>query len=213
MINTTKIYLVEKCFGDCNKVYIGKTKSTRENNHKLKYGDNISYTIIDEINSLDSKEWKPLESFWINYFKFLGFEVQNKNDGGGGLNEVSTETRTKMSQSALGKVKSLEHRQNLSNSLLGKSKSPQHLLNIKNSNRVIKHNNETREKISKSKLGKEIKTSTPVIQYNLKGEFIREWSKISHALKYLNKVKDNGDISSVCKGKQKTAFGYIWKYK
>ena len=50
----TKIYLVENCYGDLNKVYIGKTKNSRENNHKNTYGDQIIYTIIDEIPSLDS---------------------------------------------------------------------------------------------------------------------------------------------------------------
>ncbi len=81
----TKIYLVENCYGDLNKVYIGKTKNSRENNHKNTYGDQIIYTIIDEIPSLDSKIWKPIETMWIQMFISWGFEVVNiRKEGGGG---------------------------------------------------------------------------------------------------------------------------------
>jgi hypothetical protein len=37
----TKIYLVENCYGDPNKVYIGKTINSRELNHKKTYGKYI----------------------------------------------------------------------------------------------------------------------------------------------------------------------------
>ena len=44
------IYLVENCYNDPNKVYIGKTKSSRKSDHKRKFGDKIVYTVIDETN-------------------------------------------------------------------------------------------------------------------------------------------------------------------
>ena len=75
----TYIYLVENCYGDPNKVYIGKTKNSRKGPHKRKYGKNISYTIIDEIYSLDHKKWKPLEAYWIEQFRQWGFELMNIN--------------------------------------------------------------------------------------------------------------------------------------
>ena len=34
MINITYIYLVENCYGDPNKVYIGKTKNSRKTQHQ-----------------------------------------------------------------------------------------------------------------------------------------------------------------------------------
>ena len=58
----TKIYLVENCYDDPNKVYIGKTINSTIGPHKRTYGKNITYTIIDEIYSLDHKLLKPLES-------------------------------------------------------------------------------------------------------------------------------------------------------
>ena len=86
MINITKIYLVENCYGDSNKVYIGKTISYREATHKTTYGYNIIYSIIDEINSINRKDWEILETYWIEQFRQWGFEVVNKRKkGGGGL--------------------------------------------------------------------------------------------------------------------------------
>lgn len=40
-----------------------------------------------------------------------------------------------------------------------------------------------------------------------------EFSSITEALKALGKSAKDGHISQCCKGKQKTAFGYRWKYK
>ena len=50
----------------------------------------------------------------------------------------------------------------------------------------------------------------PIIQLSLNGEIINEFESIIS-------IKEIGlnykNISSVCKGKRKTANGYIWKYK
>ena len=71
----TKIYLVTNCFGNPNKIYIGKTKGSRKNDHKKTYGQNINYDYIDEVNSLSREDWEPLETFWINYFRFLFLKI------------------------------------------------------------------------------------------------------------------------------------------
>jgi uncharacterized protein YlaI len=93
-MNKTYIYLVENCFGDPNSVYIGKTKNSRKNNHKRTYGNCITYTIIDEINSLDSKIWKPIETMWIQTFILWGFNVLNiRKEGGGGSSEWTDEQK------------------------------------------------------------------------------------------------------------------------
>ena len=50
-----------------------------------------------------------------------------------------------------------------------------------------------------------------VLQLDLDGEYINEFECIGDASRAIN-----GDISAiirVCKGKNKTAYGYIWKYK
>lgn len=48
----------------------------------------------------------------------------------------------------------------------------------------------------------------PILQYSLDGEFIREWPSATDVGR---EVK--GGICSCLKGRKKTAFGYIWKYK
>lgn len=57
-------------------------------------------------------------------------------------------------------------------------------------------------------IGRETK---PVIQYNKNGIFVKRWDCMMDACR-----EYNADISSmirVCKGKQKTCKGYIWKYE
>jgi len=53
--------------------------------------------------------------------------------------------------------------------------------------------------------------SKHIIQYDLEGNFIKEWANkrtIERELGY-----GNGNISACCKGKNKTSYGYVWKYK
>jgi group I intron endonuclease len=50
--------------------------------------------------------------------------------------------------------------------------------------------------------------SKPVLQYDLEGNFIKEWPSITEAKKYYN-----GDIQACLLLKQKTASNYIWNYK
>lgn len=49
-----------------------------------------------------------------------------------------------------------------------------------------------------------------VYQYDLEGNFIKKWDYIVDAAKTL-KI-DSSSISAVCRGRRKTAGGYIWKY-
>lgn len=55
------------------------------------------------------------------------------------------------------------------------------------------------------------KTIKQVVQFSNTGEFIKEWDSIASASKEL-KIGGNG-IVTCCKGKYKTAGGFIWKYK
>ena len=51
-----------------------------------------------------------------------------------------------------------------------------------------------------------------VLQYSLDGEFIKEWPNATVASHGLG-MSIHGDIGLVCKGKKKTAGGFLWKYK
>lgn len=89
--------------------------------------------------------------------------------------------------------------------------------------RGFKHTDKAKEKIRLASTGrkksKEVvqKTIDAIIiaveQYNLDGTYIRDFKSISDALIFLNKSLKHSHISSCCKGKRKSAYGYIWKYK
>lgn len=55
------------------------------------------------------------------------------------------------------------------------------------------------------------KKSKPVLQYDLEGNFIKEWPSVMEIERTLNYA--NSNISACCLGKRKQAYGYIWKYK
>ena len=71
-----------------------------------------------------------------------------------------------------------------------------------------KYNNEYGTRIERVKM----KTSKPVLQYDLKGNFIREYKSVREATK-LNNIKSISNISLCCKGKYKQVKGYVWKFK
>ena len=63
----------------------------------------------------------------------------------------------------------------------------------------------------KGKFGKNNKSSKPIIQYDKYGNIVAEYFSITEAA---NKNKfDNSHIGKACKGKLKTAYNYIWKFK
>ena len=218
----THIYLIENCYEDSNKVYIGKTKNCRYNNHKKKFGDKIKYTILEEIPSLSYNLWEPLESYWIEQFRQWGFEVMNKRKKGGSGPEYQTEetkqkikqkttghkkshdTKTKMSLSHKGKLLSKETKEKISLSNKGKIFSHSHIENLKKGH-SLKDRNFYRSMEWLNNIKK------PILQYDLEGNFIRTWDSIKEASESLG-VNRIG-ISHCLLGNQKTAYNYIWKYQ
>ena len=262
MRNITYIYLVENCFGDPNKVYIGKTKTTRKSNHEKTYGNKINYTIIDKINSLNHKDWKPLECYWIEQFRQWGFDVQNKNKGGGGSD--SWNDNQKLNHSLLkkgvpllklrgkpskrkGEIMSadscnliskkakqrydegkmyfpLQNPESAKKSGLskkGKKQSKEHIQKRIEQITGQKRSEEAKLKISQKKKEqtyyndpKFIKRMTdankkPILQFDLSGNFIKEWECMGDVLKHFGK----GDLTYACKDFNRSSNGYKWKYK
>jgi hypothetical protein len=193
MINITYIYLIEGIDNSPYKVYIGKTKNpqTRKYLHQYKYG-NIRYSIIDQIESDNHNDWKPLESYWICQFRAWEFDVINKNNGGGGPIFRTEEQKQRISNSKLGHVVSKETK--LKMSISNTKPKP-----LGFGDKLRKPNN--------------IPTSycKPLLQYDKQGNFIREWSsgkEVSRILKV-----NRSSLSSTLTGKNKTAGGFVWQYK
>lgn len=55
------------------------------------------------------------------------------------------------------------------------------------------------------------KKSKKVLQFTLDGKLIREWPSTKEIERQLG--FDNSAVGRCCLGKQKTAYGFIWKYK
>ena len=53
--------------------------------------------------------------------------------------------------------------------------------------------------------------SKPIFQYSKSGDFIREW-KSAHEVERVLGIA-NSHIIDCCKGKYKSAYGFIWRYK
>lgn len=63
----------------------------------------------------------------------------------------------------------------------------------------------------KGKYGKDHNCSKCVLQYDLNNVFIKKWDSITDASKKTN--INYYSISNNCRGKQKSAGGFIWKFK
>ena len=79
-----------------------------------------------------------------------------------------------------------------------------------------------KKKISNSKKGKKLSEKTKermrqnsqrinVYQYTLDGELVNVWKSTREAAEYCG--MSNSSISKCCRGKWKTANGYVWQYK
>lgn len=73
----------------------------------------------------------------------------------------------------------------------------------------VKHAFDTGLKVNKR--GSESCHARKCYQYDMQGNFIREWGSIIEAASYYNDV--TGNVSAACSGKYKTFHGYIWSYK
>lgn len=195
MINITYIYLITNIDNNPNKVYIGKSQDIlkREYFHRRRFGYQILFTVIDKVNSLERKKWKPIECKWINHYKKLGYELLNKNEGGNGVGFHTEKTKNK-----LRKPKNEEWKQKMKG-----IRGPQ-----PNMKKPKNHG----EKISKALKNKPKPANyKPIVQYNINGSIIKKWNSIKEAGETLN--IDRGAISSTCSGKQKTACGFKWQYQ
>lgn len=117
---------------------------------------------------------------------------------------LSEETKKKMSESLKGRKHSEETKKKISNAIKGEN----------NPFYGKTHSEESRKKMSESHKGQLVGASHPnskkIAQYDLQGCFLRFWDCINDAKRELN-IDSNG-IINCCKGIQKKASGFIWRY-
>jgi group I intron endonuclease len=191
---TGKIYIGKSINLDRRKkeyTYDSKHKAQHKLNNSIKkYGwENHLFEIIeicDEYN-LNSKE-----IYWISFYNSVEEGLNLMYGGQGGRH--SQEVKKKKSKSMTGKKASLETKQKMSQSKKG------HPM----------YNNEWKEKM-KQKTWVSGTSSKPIIQFDLDGNFIKEYVSCAEAKKALNTTSVS--INNVLTGISKTAHGYKWKYK
>jgi len=126
--------------------------------------------------------------------------------------------RPDVSKRFLGKIVTEETKKKMRNSRINHSMydDPKRGEKIKNSNQKHYEQNSDRNKIISSKLiGRKAEwmkfRNKPILQYDLEGNFIKEWVNAVEAGKSLN--KSSSAINECCNEKRKTAYKYVWKYK
>lgn len=216
-----KIYYKHKFDGI--PFYIGKTKKT-----KLEYryspqqgrGTEFDLELIDEV---PDNEWRFWESYWISQFKAWGFQLENKNSGGGGLDTHTKEVRERIRQkNAIPKpgvsVNKKNHQcysdptfsQKISE---GKQKSG------------FKYSDESKQKMRLAKLGAKVGPNTPEHAKNISEGKIGKGNKAIicttlYGVEFKNRVEaaealnvDKHKITQVIKGKISHTKGLHFKHK
>lgn len=119
----------------------------------------------------------------------------------------SEEHKKKLSKSHKGKHRSEETKKKISKSLRGE-----------NSPFYGKHlSEEHKKKMSESHKGKykgkDHPGSKPILMYDKKGNFIRRFDSTADANEYFGKDRSCSNITLCLRGKNKTAYGFIFKYE
>lgn len=189
----TKIYYLHR--GDDIPFYVGKSRRHLERleNHKQSFGSNIEMEVISEV-----KNWRRWEKYYIKKYRDLGYQLENRNEGGGGPDIMSQETKNKISNHPTRGKQISKANLGMSKSHKGKPFTKEHKQKIKETREFLKHRPNTW-------------TSQPVRQYDLEGNFLKEFPSQREATIFVN-AKGDG-VGMCCRGKQKTAYGYIWKFK
>ena len=94
------------------------------------------------------------------------------------------------------------------------------LSKIAESNRGLKHSEEAREKIRKSKLGLKMSPEAKmgiilankkaVYMFNLNGTLVKSFDSVVKAANFTG--IDKGNISTCCRGKKQSSGGFMWSY-
>lgn len=215
----TQNYSVYKHTSPNGKIYIGITGQKPENrwrngsgykgcdrfnNAICKYGwENIKHEILYTGFSKAQAEQKEIEL--IRIFDSTndknGYNIEN---GGNVSGSHSKQTKLKISNSNTGKKRTSEFKEAIRERMTGKK----YWLGRTHSSKSI----EKMKGVRPSMLGSKNKKSKVVEQRDLCGNLLRTYESANLAEKLFTHGKRPCNVSACCRGKLKTAYGYIWRY-
>lgn len=181
---------------------IGHLKEKKSNKEKIDWIQNIKNKglkpILEVIDEVSDDDWSFWEKYWISQLKSWNFILLNKNDGGcGGVTgfKHSDEVKRMISEYQLGRKLTNEWKNNISKGRMGMKFTSKHILNLS-----LSHTGKTYSNMS-------------VYQIDINnGEIINEFFSLLDAYKFLKLPENSSLISTACKGKIKSAYGYYWCY-
>ena len=199
-----------------NKIYIGKTIGTiekrwnehckdyqrRECENRPLYAAMQKYGIenfkIEEVEECSDIVLNERERYWIEYYGSFKFGY-NATKGGDGRAYIDYDLVV-ATYNELGSLKETADRLKIDRG---------HISTILKAKQI---NILSGQEVNRNKHG------IPVNQYDLQGNYIQTFPSIKSAVIQLGVLKSPqnrgciGHVGDVCKGKRKTAYGYIWKY-
>lgn len=193
-----------------NKVYIGLTTRTVEARWKehCRHGSQqiddaiqiygIENFEIETLEECDESILDDREKYWIDYYDSFK-NGYNNTYGGRGNNFIMTDKSDIVLQ--------LWENGLTINKIVEKTS-----LNVETVRGYLNKNGITKEQIrERANYYIGLSKSRPVLQYDLDGNFIKEWNTAVEAANTLN--LNSKYITSTCRGHQKTYSGMKWKYK
>ncbi len=104
-------------------IYVGKSNDPKHRYSRISnsHNDCVEKTVkekgennfkVEELEQVQfkSRDWVKRERFWVVKFREEGHPLCNKNDGGGGVAEVSEEIRAQISETMTGREVTEEHK-------------------------------------------------------------------------------------------------------
>jgi group I intron endonuclease len=138
------------------------------------------------------------EKYWISYY--VNNNLCNLSEGGEGVGHNDS-TKSKIKNALLGRKRSNEEKKAISKAMTG----------VKRGKYTNTEGHKKRYEDLEERKKCAIKLRKKVGQYDLENNLIQEFESAREASRQLN--IDCGSISKCCLGKNKSAGGYIWKYK
>jgi group I intron endonuclease len=168
--------------------------------------DKHEFSILEECSL---EQLNEREIYWINYYESINKGLNIKE--GGSRGKHNPETIELIRNKAIGRKLSTEAKEKISKSKIGNKYN----LGRKHSDEIKQqdiYKNRKKGKITLERNEKiKLKLEKPVVQLDINNNFIKEWKSIKEATTILS--LNSGDVSKCCNNKQKTCYGYKWKFK